>query len=172
VAGIAGKGIEFSGSNYLEVGSNPTKRLDRLSVSLWFKTGNPTANYKLAATAIWYRGPGSGWIVGTHYPEFWDTDRQSIRRGGTKRTVPFVADKWNHLAVVYDGKSVLEYVNGSLSRTYQATGKPIGDGGRFEIGAWHPYTAYNYRGAMDEFRVYDRPLSPGEVRALYEQREE
>ena len=172
VEGIAGKGIEFSGSNYLVVHSNPTKRLDRLSVSLWFKTANPNRNYKLAATAIWYRGPGSGWIVGTHYPEFWDTNRKGIHHSGTKRTVPFLPGKWNHLAVVYNGNSVLEYINGSLSRTYQATGKPIGDGGRFEVGAWHPWTAYNYRGAMDEFRLYNRPLSPGEVRTLYQQREE
>ena len=171
VEGIAGKAIEFNGKNYLRVNSNPTKRLDRLSVSLWFKTADPKQNYKLVTTAVWYRGPGSGWTVGTHYPEFWDVERKGIRTGGTQRKVPFVPGKWNHLVVVYDGRSVCEYVNGRLSRKYSATGKKIGDGGRFEIGAWHPYTAYNYKGAMDELRVYNRALSVEEIKLLYQRRQ-
>ena len=171
VEGIAGKAIEFNGKNYLRVNSNPTKRLDRLSVSLWFKTADPKQNYKLVTTAVWYRGPGSGWTVGTHYPEFWDVERKGIRTGGTQRKVPFVPGKWNHLVVVYDGRSVCEYVNGRLSRKYSATGKKIGDGGRFEIGAWHPYTAYNYKGAMDELRIYNRALSLDQIKLLYHRRQ-
>jgi len=168
VKGVVGKGISFDGKAYLVVGSNPTGGLKRMSVSLWFRTARPGENYKLAATAKWYGpGVGFGWIVGTHYPEMWDPKRKNIRRSGAERGIPFKPDEWNHLAVVYDGEWLREYVNGELSRKYPATGQSIGEGGQLTIGAWPPFSAYNFVGAMDEFRLYSRALTPGEVRSLH-----
>ena len=172
VDGVMGKAISFGGktggSGYLKAVSNPTRGLKQMSVSLWFLTENPGANYKLASTAIWKGGPGSGWTVGTHYPEIWGNDWKGVRDAGPdERTVPFKPGEWNHLAVVYDGSSVREYVNGQLARTYPTTGEPVGDGGDFTVGTW--VQGFHFDGAMDDFRVYNRALSESEVTALYRQ---
>jgi len=37
------------------------------------------------------------------------------------------------------------------------------------VGAWPPFTAYNFRGSIDEFRIYDRSLTQQDIQALYNQ---
>ena len=84
---------------------------------------------------------------------------------------------WVHLAVVLDGRSktVVHYVNGL----------PVGDNvlkknppfhiGAAELGNWNadgfpdndPSLIRNFSGAMDEFCLFSRALTAGEIRALY-----
>ena len=171
VAGRSGRAMSFSGSDSLRVAANPTAGWSALSVSLWFKTPDPTQNYKLASAASWQPGgDGSGWIVGTHYPEVWsDEASNAIRLGDWERMVQFVPGAWNHLALTYDGERVREYINGELAKDGQATGAPLGVGRPLEVGAWSQYAGYNYKGLIDEFRVYDRALSFAEIQELSRQ---
>jgi hypothetical protein len=86
---------------------------------------------------------------------------------------------WTHLAVVVDGpaREAAHYVNGrQVSRhTLQVAG-PFWLGSA-ELGNWHasgypgndPFLIRNFSGAMDEFCLFSRALSPGEISDLYEQ---
>jgi hypothetical protein len=73
-----GQGIAFAGSGYLEAASNPAAGKKDITFSLRFKTDDSGSNYKLASGAWWNWGPGSGWIMATHGPEFWSDDGANL----------------------------------------------------------------------------------------------
>jgi hypothetical protein len=77
--------------------------------------------------------------------------------------------RWYHLALVWDN------VCTNLARLYvdgaeRATG-PIGGwvapGGAFHLGGGHAGNTKG-RGAADDVRIYEEPLTAAQVRALYE----
>ena len=169
--GISGsQGIFFSQNGYLQAQSNPAAGRTNVSFSFWFKTDNPGENYKLASGAWWDWGPGSGWIMATHLPEFWSDDGQGLYLPGQPNNENnFLAGEWNHEAITYDGERIREYTNGQLINDWATTGAPIGQGELMVVGAWPPWSGYDYYGSMDEFRLYGRALSADEVQALYDQ---
>ena len=170
-AGISdGQGITFDGSGYLQAASNPAVGKTNVTFSLWFKTEHPEENYKLASGAWWNWGPGSGWIMATHGPEFWSDDTQGLLLPGQPNNENnFAVSEWIHEVVTYDGSRIKEYTNGKLINDWSATGAAIGQGNSMVVGAWPPFTAYNFQGSMDEFAIYDRSLTQQEVQALYNQ---
>lgn len=78
-----------------------------------------------------------------------------------------VTGSWQHVVFNYDGTNITGYVNGqacgSVAFTY-----PDNAAYEVSVGSWYaPSTAYDFNGVMDEIRIYNRPLSPKEVRDLY-----
>jgi Concanavalin A-like lectin/glucanases superfamily len=73
-------------------------------------------------------------------------------------------DRWSHVAVTYDGMTLRLYVDGTRvsSRATKGTIKKTTD--PLWIGGNRPYGEY-FQGVIDEVRVYDRALSPFDVRA-------
>ena len=79
------------------------------------------------------------------------------------------ADEWHHLAVVLGPSDVVLYVDGQPAGTNTSiTLRPADLGSTPNNYIGHSqFSADAYLdGAIDEFRVYDRALSPGEVQAL------
>jgi Concanavalin A-like lectin/glucanases superfamily/Domain of unknown function (DUF1929)/Bacterial Ig domain len=74
------------------------------------------------------------------------------------------ANTWSHLAATSDGSTVRLFVNGnqvaSRSRTgsLPTSGSPLRIGGNTVWGEW-------FDGVIDDVRVYNRALSPGEIAA-------
>lgn len=77
---------------------------------------------------------------------------------------------WTHFVVVFDNRSSGKiYINGALDKSFSSaelrgvTTQPhyIGKRGTGYLNAW-------FNGLIDEVRIYNRALSPAEVRALYE----
>lgn len=163
---VAGKSLKFTKQQYLTT-SNFTAGWDKITISLWLKTTAPSENYKLISTALW--PPGSGWMLGTQYPEAWAERGVSIRKNSNfRRYTGFVANQWNHLVLSYDRTNFIEYINGEISYAEKLINGPrIGSGTKLMIGAWLPYTAYNYSGLMDEVRIYNKSLTASEVKTLY-----
>ncbi|HEY4423151.1 MAG TPA: LamG-like jellyroll fold domain-containing protein, partial [Pyrinomonadaceae bacterium] len=77
-------------------------------------------------------------------------------------------NQWTHVAVTYDGGVVKTYINGTLFHTYAGTGA-IGDVDNsqndFRVGG-RQAASHNFRGRIDEVRVYNRALSASEVTTL------
>lgn len=87
---------------------------------------------------------------------------------------PPPGNQWLHLVYTFDGKTNRLYLNGELKDT--STVSPLkGAVKRFELGRWGgsrpgaPADGH-YAGMLDEIRIYDRPLSDGEVRTLARKR--
>jgi hypothetical protein len=73
-------------------------------------------------------------------------------------------NRWSHLAVTYDGTTLRLYVNGTQVSSRAVTGTILTTTDPLWIGGNHPYGEY-FQGLIDEVRVYDRALTPSEVRA-------
>jgi len=165
-----GQAIFFSGNGYIQAQSNPVAGRSTVSFSLWFKTDHPEANYKLASAAWWNGGPGSGWIMATHIPEFWSDDTKGLYLPDiSNHDNHFPAGEWVHEVVTYDGARIREYTNGQLVNDWPTTGAAIGQGQPMVVGAWPPFSAYDFQGSIDEFQVFARSLTQQEVQALYNQ---
>jgi hypothetical protein len=79
-----------------------------------------------------------------------------------RRAIP--VNRWSHLALTYDGATLRLYVNGSLASSRATTGTIKRTTDPLWIGGNHPYGEY-FQGLIGQVRVYDRVLSPPEVRA-------
>jgi Concanavalin A-like lectin/glucanases superfamily len=79
-----------------------------------------------------------------------------------RRAVP--VNRWSHLALTYDGATLRLYVNGSQASSRATTGTIRRTTDPLWIGGNQPYGEY-FQGLIDQVRVYDRVLSPPEVRA-------
>ena len=164
-----GNAILFLGDSYLLASNNPAGGRNTVSFSLWFKTDHPENNYKLASAAWWSGGPGSGWILATHIPEFWSVDTQSLYTPNLVNHENFFAsDEWIHEVITYDGTRIREYTNGQLVNDWITTGAAIGHGQSMAIGAW-PQFGFNFVGCIDEFKIFASSLTDQEVRTLYDQ---
>lgn len=167
----SGQAIFFSGNGYIQAESNPAAGRNTVSFSLWFKTDHPENNYKLASAAWWSGGPGSGWILATHIPEFWSDDTNSLYLPGQPNDENhFPADEWVHEVVTYDGGRIREYTNGQLVNDWPATGARIGQGQAMVVGGWPLFSGFNYRGNIDEFRLFGWALTPQEVQGIYDRK--
>jgi hypothetical protein len=163
-----GQAILFDGNSYLLSQGNPAATRNIISFSLWFKTDHPENNYKLASAAWWSGGPGSGWILATHIPEFWSDDTKSLYLPEIiNNDNHFPAGVWIHEAVTYDGQDIREYTNGQLVNDWPTTGAAIGQGQPMVVGAWPPFSAYNFQGSIDELQLVGRALSPQEVQEIW-----
>ncbi|MCB1196383.1 LamG domain-containing protein, partial [bacterium] len=177
--GKVGGAFRFTGASqgYLQSTANPVAGLKNFTVALWFKsddlydTGGGLRNYKFINAAEWWGGPASGWVTGTHYFELWDQNYSGILVDSNLRGENnfFVEGQWHLYVGSYNGYYMVEFIDGINRLNSQTTGQPIGDafGKNIQVGAWLPYTAYNFNGYLDEVRIYNRALTEEEVEMLW-----
>jgi Concanavalin A-like lectin/glucanases superfamily len=70
---------------------------------------------------------------------------------------------WSHIALTFDGSHMRLHVNGQLVDTSKAEG-PWGTSGPLSIGCSEEFED-NFKGLIDEVRVYNRALSAAEISA-------
>ena len=75
----------------------------------------------------------------------------------------YTTGTWQHVAAVYNGKNVKFYVNGVLKGVRAATGRIATNTYPLFIGKYQT-SAYYFSGSMDDVRVYNRSLTPYEIR--------
>jgi uncharacterized repeat protein (TIGR01451 family) len=69
---------------------------------------------------------------------------------------------WTHLALTYDGATMRMFVNGVQVSTKALTGSASVTSGALRIGGNSVWGEY-FRGLIDEIRIYNRPLTGGEI---------
>jgi hypothetical protein len=69
---------------------------------------------------------------------------------------------WTHVALTYDGAALRLYVNGALVSTTDLAGPLPASTSPLRIGGNSIWGEY-FKGLIDEVRIYNRPLSPGEI---------
>lgn len=82
---------------------------------------------------------------------------------------------WTYVVAVRHGDQGRIYINGRLDRSGLLTGGSVANGDPLAIGALHD-TLFNppvqlrngFGGLIDEVAIYDRALSPCEIRAIYD----
>ncbi|MCB0570399.1 MAG: T9SS type A sorting domain-containing protein, partial [Phaeodactylibacter sp.] len=84
-------------------------------------------------------------------------------------TVALQVDSFYHVAATYDGSLLALYINGELHSYKALSGLMRTTAVPFLMGQMLPgETNYNFKGVMDEVKLYDYALNPDAVKTLYE----
>ncbi|HEV2392961.1 MAG TPA: DUF1553 domain-containing protein [Verrucomicrobiae bacterium] len=186
VEGKIGRGLKFSGDNSLECkGAGAFNRTSPFSFSLWLK---PAENQDRAVifhrSKSWTDSGSRGYelLLENGFPSFglihfWPGNALKVR---AKTALPL--HQWSHLAVTYDGSSRAAgarlYLDGrpmELEIVRDQLFKDIlhrQEWGDMEVGNIELTLAGRFRdsgfkdGVIDEFKVFERCLTPGEVQLL------
>jgi len=167
-----GGGLRFDGKTAVTFGSwPPRERNQAFTFAAWLKVpgnGNGSVIARMDVGQA-YRGYDF-WLqnraVGTHIVSSWPNNALKV-----VSAQPLAADKWQYVAVVYDGSSkaagVKIFIDGKLvgNKVEQdslkdsiVTQTPFKIGSRSSQG--------NYNGEVDELRIYNRALSEAEIQRL------
>lgn len=86
--------------------------------------------------------------------------------GNIISSTQFVVNRWYTLSFVFDGSALTMYVDGVKDAEGSYTGSNPIDFQRIELGmSWGGYrSSQKFNGKIAEVRVWDRPLSPGEIK--------
>ena len=155
-------GLVFDGvDDYVSTEDDSSFNLiQEFSVSCWIKTNEGTDNYiftKNNGNSLYLR-------VSASKVKFWISTSSAVWTTGTKNVDD---NEWHHIVVMRRGDLKLIYVDGLEDASAAATGNNSTGGAiGFRIGC----RDVNYfQGIIDDFRVFDKALTPAEVLALYNQ---
>ncbi|MCF7812710.1 carbohydrate binding domain-containing protein [Candidatus Gracilibacteria bacterium] len=162
----------FDGSSdYVDLGDiSSTENTQQLTVSAWLKS-DPSSAYRTAVSKGYYTG-GSWELRMTR-----DSEGPIMRFGITTENgrveslANFENSTWHHVVGVYDGAQTAIYYDGDLQDTGPQTGTIVDTSTTVKIGqngsTSIPYEYWD--GDMTGVRIYNRALSPREVKMLYDQ---
>jgi len=75
--------------------------------------------------------------------------------------------QWIHIAATWDGSTMTCYVNGESIGSMPATGSILNSDYPLFVASDESHVYEYYWGSMDDVRIYDRGLNPGEILNLY-----
>ena len=181
--GKVGGAREFNGkSDYIHRGYDKTSPLfpkdTPFSVVAWFRTSAASPIHQ-TIVATHYAGSGSdGYMLALNIRSYGGKLRWGpLIKGGTIFSRRAVNDgKWHHAAGVWDGKRSSLYIDGVLQETSKTSGTlRYSHRASFRVGHMQNNNAphsrdgfYYFHGTIDEVGIWNRALSAGEVRALFE----
>jgi hypothetical protein len=171
--GRVGGGFGLDGTNHLEIPHSPELDPEQFTLELWAFV--PTDHQVSRRTPPW--------LVCKNRNEYADGNYGIVLLGGRPRAVLNIGggrenylfvdgqqrlktQAWNHLAMSYDGETMRLYVNGQPAGEKKIGRKrtPGHDGLAFGRRQDNSGDGYHFRGVLDEIRLYDRALTPAEVR--------
>jgi len=166
VEGQVGMGLEFdgTGSQYVDLGTlNPSVATGQLSVSLWTRWDGLSGLYQgLIGKRDSWAAADMMWQIEANV----DTGVIYLQREGVNiATTALPEGEWTHVAITCDGTTGRVYRGDQLAAEADFTfgtdpsaamvfGASVANGGN------------PFNGALDEIRIYDRILSPFEIRYL------
>ena len=182
--GLQGNAVYFSGEahgeaylelpdNLLKAGESETDAKD-ITISLFVKRNIGSNSFAMSLLTSGEENTSSGdkdYIGLINHGQCRAEIRQGQKEIGRAEAVPTKMDEWNHFAIVIN----------STEHTMQffLNGKPVGDkmsNQKFDISTFRtPYKNYlghtiwpdpDYKGAIDEFKIYDAVLTEGEIKSI------
>jgi glycerophosphoryl diester phosphodiesterase len=172
ITGVSQSAIRFNGiSDYVTVPTTPSLNidLDAVSLSVWVKLEELPSQISGSYGPIYDSDDD-------YYVLYLDKGNEELRfkvkdnNGLTSRPgIPQSAltlNEWIHIVGVYNGKEAMIYLNGELMDSHTTTG--IGNLGQNQSAQLGRDNGNYFKGGIDEFRIYERPLTQQEVIKHYE----
>jgi PKD repeat protein len=169
--GQIGLAALFDGSNdFIEIpdaaGLNPDTEM---TLSAWVKLDNDELQQKIVGKTN--GTPNRGYLIGVTdgqlHAEIWDNNGTIYSAKWGRVTAGY----WTHLTITWEtGGDLVGYINGNeVGRIAAATTRPIGSSAnplRIGIAPWNASSS-PATGRIDHVTLYNRTLSPSEVRAMF-----
>ena len=172
ITGVSQSAIRFNGiSDYVTVPATPSLNidLDAVSLSVWVKLEELPSQISGSYGPIYDSDDD-------YYVLYLDKGNEELRfkvkdnNGLTSRPgIPQSAltlNEWIHIVGVYNGKEAMIYLNGELMDSHTTTG--IGNLGQNQSAQLGRDNGNYFKGGIDEFRIYERPLTQQEVLKHFE----
>ncbi len=175
IAGVNGSALEFhglgaagGGGDYINCGSKAS--LDArgpISIALWIRPGADDPEGKATNTAPMAKAMDPDWNWQVRYG--WGSSKpyMSFTFNSSPRAWAYVnknltRDEWCHIACSHDGKTLKCYLNGE-----QTDSTPMGaiGGGNMPVLIGSDGWGCDWIGAIDDVRMYNHGISPGEIQA-------
>ena len=169
IDGMADKALKFDGDgDYVDLGNDSSFNMtSQITVAAWIKVDTFDCEWQAVIT----KGDGS-WRLqrnGTQGSiEFACTGAfvPGAQVGSLFGTVGINDGKWHHIAGTYDGSRICLYVDGRLDIASEAAGSiNVNDYSLF-IGANAEKPDRNFKGSIDDVRIYSYALSAEEVKTI------
>ncbi|HMO38520.1 MAG TPA: T9SS type A sorting domain-containing protein [Saprospiraceae bacterium] len=168
-SGAPSSAYYFNGiANHINVPFNPLLNFqDAITVSSWFNAEQlPDRESFLLSHGSWQ----NRWKI-SFTPERkirWTINSTAGIRDLDSET-PLETNRFYHVTATYDGQLLALYINGQLHSFKELSGKIRTANLPLLIGQMLPGDAnYNFRGVIDEVKIFDYALSPAAAAALYE----
>jgi hypothetical protein len=179
VPGISGTGLSFNGNDdYVEVADNPRLHLtDALTISVWFKNTGTSRHWARLLSKGWFRREVPFVAYALYLddgPEGNQKYRLHVNQGKDKENGLLSnsvdgLNQWHHIAAVFDSANskMMIYVDG-VKETEAPTPHPgiAATTGYLRIGD-DVHTHEKIKGVIDEVRLYNRPLTDAEIKAIF-----
>jgi hypothetical protein len=168
VKGRNGNALRFSGNQYVALGKIFQGSYNEISIACWVK--HPSSQWQnIVERSVWDNPDGIGLMM--------DYNTTSATFGhyslAEVQSVANVQDnEWHHLvgtmAKSGSGYVYSIYVDGRLDNTITNSVGLTATTGSWAIGARYD-GSWSYQGLIQDVRIFDRALTPAEVRKLYNQ---
>lgn len=141
-------------------GINPS---DGFSIAVWAKSDTPSGNRLFFAVG---NGSNQRYYISQHDGK-WEFAVRNIAWNTAHSVIPVVAGEWTHLTLVTQGLTTSLYVNGEFSHSKEhalfsfATDFNLGN-----HGPGSESTSYQFRGYLQDARIYDHVLSVKEIKDI------
>jgi hypothetical protein len=173
--GILGGALSFDGLNdFVTIPDSDSLDLtSQATLAAWIKT-NSTATVQGIVGRWNYEGfTNKRSILLDARGDLNDKFRFWVSTDGTASTithaasnVQFLTDKWYHLACTYDGNTMRIYINGEEDNSVSKSGDIFVNDSLWYIGAFNYANDAHFNGLIDDVRIYNHALSPGEIQQL------
>ncbi len=179
VPGKNGNALQLTGDDGVNLGVGNFKRTQPFSVALWMNTPHHKERTVVySRSKAWTDAGSRGYQMllrdghlSTSLIHFWPGNAINIRT-----TAKLPKNEWHHVTVTYDGSTCASglaiYVDGKLAETEihkDNLYKNITGGGNDHIVIGQRFRDVGFaRGLVDDFRVFERELTGGEVAQLHD----
>ncbi|MGC8842524.1 MAG: glycoside hydrolase family 99-like domain-containing protein [bacterium] len=165
IRGLWGSALEFGGDGGVFINSDLLDGMSELTVALWLYIEDDRLSSPLAKKECVYRfifsPEGDHFVVATTQNPWYSAGTVVPIRKAPRR-------KWFFLAGTYSQGTLKVFIDGELvGRRSGLAGNVVKSGGPLTLGLADAPNIDNFRGKIDELRIYRRALSEEEIRNLY-----
>ena len=173
VEGQINYGARFNGTSaYISTGGSIVNSLTSITVAGWFYT-EPNTNYSYGLHFGTISTGGDAISISrwnnTAFGEFGAyTLYANIGSGNVDGNYTLNENTWYHIAITWTGTTMKFYVNGNLETTATTSSLSIpASGNSGYIGRYIINQSFNWKGKIDQLRIFNKALSSDEVSTLY-----
>jgi len=165
VPGMYGTALEFDGTDKVEIPDHVDFHLtNAMSVALWMQPGAE----QVASAKLFIKQKSGQYPYSLQYDDTGQGLFATVYASTRYDTAPHIPDfpgEWAHMCFTYNGSVLILYKDGEEVASVNTSGHLQQNNLSLSIGCRLDY-AQNFNGIIDDVRLFNRELSPGEVQQV------
>jgi hypothetical protein len=163
--GVIGTGISLNGTTHKASFSSTSMLSEQAgTISLWVRPSSSQPSTSFYIFSIPDNGTNSRVYINTDATG--TLLKGTLGSGTIIGSTAITANQWHHVALSWNGTKAAFYVDGLNTTSIDNFNGLTNVSGTYYLGTYNG-TAQFYAGAIDNFKVYNRAISPAEVAAEY-----